>query len=262
MSDDAYFSSSAMTHQWFSHAGEDCVRVPVECRILNKLQYRALSPSDITVVRDLCTQWFPVEYPEAWIREICTSERFYTRAFLIEDTIVAFIVAEVKPLKNVTKEERGILSSTVSGRTSMAYILSLGVKAEYRRQGLASRLLTLLLDDLGSDRYPDCLAVYLHVLTSNQAALRFYERHKFGMHSFLPYFYKIDGRFRDGFIYVYYVNGGRPSMGVLDYVLLVVSLLSPLSPPRLVRHLLRAARSIVSYMFPAAQSPVTVASLS
>ena len=53
------------------------------------------------------------------------------------------------------------------------------VSAEYRRRGLASQLLGLLLSELRTAEHADCRAVYLHVLTSNSSALRFYERHKF-----------------------------------------------------------------------------------
>jgi hypothetical protein len=64
-----------------------------------------------------------------------------------------------------------------------------------------------------------CKAVYLHVLTSNARALRFYEKHRFRAHKFLPYYYSIDGRARDGFTYVLYLNGGHPPWGMMDYFL-------------------------------------------
>ena len=72
----------------------------------------------------------------------------------------------------------------------------------------------MLLDNLlsyvtSADRY-DCKAVYLHVLTTNNTAIRFYERRNFHMHSFLPYYYSIQGTPRDGYSYVLYINGGQP----------------------------------------------------
>lgn len=65
----------------------------------------------------------------------------------------------------------------------------------------------------GTDLYILLLfpALFLHVLTTNQAAIIFYEKRKFRYHSFLPYYYSIKGRSRDAFLYVNYLNGGRPT---------------------------------------------------
>lgn len=41
---------------------------------------------------------------------------------------------------------------------------------------------------------------------------------RFRLHSFLPYYYSIKGRCKDGFTYVYYVNGGHAPWGLVDYV--------------------------------------------
>lgn len=60
--------------------------------------------------------------------------------------------------------------------------------------------------------------VYLHVLTTNNAAITFYEHRGFRPHLFLPYYYAIGGRRRDGFTYVLYLNGGHPPWSLLDYV--------------------------------------------
>ena len=37
-------------------------------------------------------------------------------------------------------------------------------------------------------------------------------------HSFLPYYYSIKGKRRDGYTYVLYLNGGHPTWGALDYI--------------------------------------------
>ena len=73
--------------------------------------------------------------------------------------------------------------------------------------------------------YPECssppagvLAVLLHVLTTNHRAIAFYQRRQFLQHNFLPYYYSIGGRLRDGFSYVRYVNGGHAPWTALDHV--------------------------------------------
>lgn len=58
-------------------------------------------------------------------------------------------------------------------------------------------------------------AVYLHVLTTNQTAIRFYEHRNFRLRHFLPYYYAIEGSSRDGYCYVLYVNGGQPPWTII-----------------------------------------------
>ncbi len=84
-----------------------------------------------------------------------------------------------------------------------------------RRQGVASLLLSSLLNHLSTLQ---CKAAYLHVLTSNEPALHFYEKHDFRVHKFLPYYYSIGGRARDGFTYVLYLNGGHGPWGITEYI--------------------------------------------
>ncbi|XP_037080559.1 N-alpha-acetyltransferase 60-like [Pollicipes pollicipes] len=240
-------------HMWYPcDDTHDEVRVamPVSPESRGAYEFRSLTPADIDTVRKLCKEWFPVEYPDSWFRDICTNSRFYTRVATYQTTIIGFIVAEVKIYALLTKEERSMLAASFPRRTQMAYILSLGVSAEYRRRGVASQLLGLLLNELRTAEHADCRAVYLHVLTSNSSALRFYERHKFRLHTFLPYFYKIDGKYRDGFLYVYYINGGHPSYGALDYVVYALSLAYDFSPCALLKHALRMAQRLVKYVVP------------
>jgi len=57
--------------------------------------------------------------------------------------------------------------------------------------------------------------VYLHVLATNLIAIRFYEKRRFQAHSFLPYYYSIQGKPQDGYLYVLYINGGKPPWSIL-----------------------------------------------
>lgn len=123
---------------------------------------------------------------------------------------------------------------------TVGYILSLGVCSSFRRQGVASLLLDSFLNHVTQVENQICKAIYLHVLTMNSAAIRFYEKHYFRyeemakrilmlhslvishqitlffrLHSFLPYYYSVDGKCKDGFTYVLYINGGHPPWGLL-----------------------------------------------
>lgn len=70
-----------------------------------------------------------------------------------------------------------------------AYILTLGVAPPWRAVGVASRLIDLLLR---SAQQRGCMAAYLHVLRGNDAAQRFYVKHRFEPRGLLQDFYHIE----------------------------------------------------------------------
>nr|CAG4643441.1 EOG090X0BM0 [Ilyocryptus agilis] len=181
----------------------------------NELQLRFLCPSDLDQVKELCKEWFPIQYPETWYRDITSDSRFYSLAAVYQCQLVGLLIAEVKSSVSINKEDKGILDTRVYSDCQVAYILSLGVCSSLRRQGVASLLLDSFLTHVTHSENQICKAVYLHVLTMNSAAIRFYERHNFRLHSFLPYYYSVDGKCKDGFTYVLYVNGGHPPWGLL-----------------------------------------------
>ena len=59
--------------------------------------------------------------------------------------------------------------------TKMFYIMTLGTSAEFRRCGLGSLLVNRVVDVIVRER-EDCGALYLHVITYNEGAIRLYER--------------------------------------------------------------------------------------
>jgi hypothetical protein len=73
---------------------------------------------------------------------------------------------------------------------------------------LASILLDTLLSHLKSTS--SCKAVYLHVLCTNETAIRFYERRNFQKRLYLQSYYTIDNEHKDGYCYVLYMNKGYP----------------------------------------------------
>lgn len=76
-------------------------------------------------------------------------------------------------------KDKTILSEHLGRNSDIGYILSLGVHKKYRRNGVASILLDALIKNLTEnlDR-SKVKALFLHVLTTNQEAILFYERRK------------------------------------------------------------------------------------
>ncbi|XP_023337769.1 N-alpha-acetyltransferase 60 [Eurytemora carolleeae] len=208
-----------------------------------ELQLRFLSPQDIDQVKILCRSWFPIDYPDTWYQEITSNPRFYSLAATLQGRMIGLVVAETKELGHLAKEDRSILATCFKKGTKVGYILSLGVCEDFRKQGIASLLLENLISHLTSDTaYNSVKALYLHVLTTNSQAIAFYEHRGFVVHSFLPYYYAIKGKRKDGFTYVLYLNGGHPTWGALDYVKSCALLLCQLSPIRALTFLGRKLR--------------------
>ncbi|XP_054445470.1 N-alpha-acetyltransferase 60 isoform X1 [Pteronotus mesoamericanus] len=182
---------------------------------LSEVSLRLLCHDDIDTVKHLCGDWFPIEYPDSWYRDITSNKKFFSLAATYRGTIVGMIVAEIKSRTKIHKEDGDILASNFSVDTQVAYILSLGVVKEFRKHGIGSLLLESLKDHISTTAQDHCKAIYLHVLTTNNTAINFYENRDFKQHHYLPYYYSIRGVLKDGFTYVLYINGGHPPWTIL-----------------------------------------------
>ncbi|XP_064613621.1 N-alpha-acetyltransferase 60-like [Liolophura sinensis] len=213
-----------------------------------EVQLRFLCPEDIGDVKKLCAEWFPIDYPDTWYEDITSNPKFYSLAATYHSKIIGIIVTEVKAKPKINKEDADILPSQYPATVEVAYILSLGVVNDFRRHGIASLLLDSLLSYLTTSERHHCKAVYLHVLSTNNIAIRFYERRNFRPHSFLPYYYSIGGKPKDGYSYVLYLNGGQPPWSLLDYISHCGSVLAKLHPCALPVHIMRTIQGWLGRM--------------
>ena len=87
-----------------------------------------------------------------------------------------------------------------------AYIMTLGTALAARWRGVASALLRRCVAHYeGGDAGVG--AVFLHVITYNRSALRFYEHHGFTMMKCMRGYYSINGRPHDCYVYFRPLNG-------------------------------------------------------
>ncbi|KAM4023765.1 N-alpha-acetyltransferase 60 [Anomaloglossus baeobatrachus] len=211
---------------------------------------RFLCHDDIDTVKELCADWFPIEYPDSWYRDITSNKKFFSLAATCHGQIVGMIVAEIKSRTKVHKEDGDILASSFTSDTQVAYILSLGVVKEFRKQGIGSLLLESLKSHISSTAQDLCKALYLHVLTTNSNAIRFYENRHFHQHHYLPYYYSIRGVLQDAYTYVLYLNGGHPPWTFTDYLQHLGSALAGLSPCSLPQRIYRQAHTLLRSLLP------------
>ncbi|NXM72117.1 NAA60 acetyltransferase, partial [Serilophus lunatus] len=224
---------------------------------LTDVNLRLLCHDDIDTVKQLCGDWFPIEYPDSWYRDITSNKKFFSLAATYRGSIVGMIVAEIKSRTKVHKEDGDILASNFPVDTQVAYILSLGVVKEFRKHGIGSLLLESLKDHISTTAQDHCKAIYLHVLTTNNTAINFYENRDFKQHHYLPYYYSIRGVLKDGFTYVLYINGGHPPWTILyplpaGQTMFEVNSSNPanLSPCSIPQRIYRQAQSLLCSLLP------------
>ncbi|CAI5467839.1 unnamed protein product [Closterium sp. Yama58-4] len=127
------------------------------------------------------------------------------------DRLVGFITARLVPPAEAQAADVLPLTPPSPCHTpspSLLYILTLGVAKPYRKAGVASHLVHLLLSHASS--LPHCAAVYLHVVAYNAAAIRFYRSLRFCYRRRLSRFYYLEGGDYDALLFARYVNGWLP----------------------------------------------------
>ncbi|XP_067859273.1 N-alpha-acetyltransferase 60 isoform X2 [Heptranchias perlo] len=218
----------------------------VSSTVLSEIQLRLLCHDDIDTVKQLCGDWFPIEYPDSWYRDITSNKKFFSLAATYKGGIVGMIVAEIKS----RAKDGDILATSFPIETQVAYILSLGVVKEFRKHGIGSLLLESLKDHISTTAQDHCKAIYLHVLTTNSTAIHFYENRDFKQHHYLPYYYSIRGVLKDGFTYVLYINGGHPPWTIFDYIHHIGSTLVNLRPCSIPQRIYRQAQNLIRSFLP------------
>jgi len=179
---------------------------------------------------------FPVRYNDKFYREVLTTLPEFTRYAYVHNKVVGAICCRVEEeeveeergddkreeqqqlslpallLQQQQREEGGLtrtpLTKVAHGsmiraprrtkRRRRLYIMTLGVQAAYRGQGIGSRLLTSVLD--AATRPPQCSSndpcdldieeIYLHVQTSNADAINFYSKFGFVTREIIKNYYK------------------------------------------------------------------------
>uniref|UniRef100_G3SFD8 histone acetyltransferase n=1 Tax=Gorilla gorilla gorilla TaxID=9595 RepID=G3SFD8_GORGO len=76
---------------------------------LSEVSLRLLCHDDIDTVKHLCGDWFPIEYPDSWYRDITSNKKFFSLAATYRGAIVGMIVAEIKNRTKIHKEDGDIL---------------------------------------------------------------------------------------------------------------------------------------------------------
>ncbi|KAG7672174.1 hypothetical protein Ndes2526B_g06842 [Nannochloris sp. 'desiccata'] len=113
-----------------------------------------------------------------------------TTVFVGNEQLVGFITAREFKLHEIPPTDRQLLgfANQHYDNESIMYILTLGVAESFRKQGIARSLLARVEAHAAK---AGCTALYLHVITYNGAAAKFYEHSGFSLIAELKNFYYI-----------------------------------------------------------------------
>lgn len=189
----------------------------------HKISYRPIRPSDLDVLKEMHEVLFPVKYEAEFFLNVVNNNGIVSwaavdtsRADPQHDEIIGFVTTRVVAVAEI--DTAGMLGYEVAkADRKLIYILTLGVIKPYRKLGIASSLLSKVLEYASS--IPVCRAVYLHVISYNLTAIQFYEKNSFRCLQKLQNFYYITGCHYDAYLYIYYVNGGRSPCSILDFLI-------------------------------------------
>ncbi|GJP44235.1 hypothetical protein CLOM_g3616 [Closterium sp. NIES-68] len=176
--------------------------------------YRDIGPNDMDDLKALHEATFPIVY-EAEFYDNVVHHRGIISWGAVDPSqpgrLIGFITARLVPPAEAHGADVLPLTPPSSWHIpapTLLYILTLGVAKPYRKAGVASHLVHLLLSHASSLTH--CAAVYLHVVSYNTSAIRFYRSLHFVFLRYLPRFYYLEDGYYDAFLFARYVNGWLP----------------------------------------------------
>jgi ribosomal protein S18 acetylase RimI-like enzyme len=148
-----------------------------------------------------------------------------------DEMIAGCVVGSFVEASTLSKTMRSLLISDPTRHSRLFYIMTLGTVPEYRKIGLGSALVQECIIDkvilqqqqqqeqeqqhddnhntVDVENSDKCGTCYLHVITSNHAAIRFYEKLGFYRVLQIDDYYDINGEKHACFLYAKYFHGNR-----------------------------------------------------
>ena len=142
------------------------------------IRFGPILKSNCNMLRTLNKAVFPVSY----------TEQFYDGAPKLPRDFTMYAWCGEFVVGGICCREDAHEGEDEASRSKKLYIMTLGVLAAWRGRGIGSMLLQEVLDK-AAER-DDLDHIYLHVQTSNDTAISFYDRHGFENVGMIPNYYK------------------------------------------------------------------------
>jgi len=170
--------------------------------------FREVQVSDRDQLMSMHNDFFPVRYSTSFYDDMVQGIGMFGSqlcTIIAEDqqsgTIVGFAISQI--LKYPLQVEDYDLFANPQPSHVM-YILTLGVAASHRRQGLAVDILNRCRSK--AESHVGCGAVFLHVIHYNTAAMQLYSRMSFEKLRCLEDFYHFDNQSHRSFLFIRYLH--------------------------------------------------------
>lgn len=108
------------------------------------IDFRKINEYDFDAIKALHEEFFPVRYSDKFYRDVCrgvglSRGELFSSIATVNGRMVGFILAQL--LKYPSQSEDKDLFSYENNPSSVCYILTLGIKEEYRRSGAGTNLI-------------------------------------------------------------------------------------------------------------------------
>lgn len=191
----------------------------------NNVTYRNLKTTDDTdQLKILFEEWFPISYPDEFYTELLEGDSMNTLLAVYTalhngqpvDVILGCIIYDFRPVTELLIRQTDLFRDLKS-----LYICLLGVVKELRNKRLATSLLQTVLNR--AKQYPNVKTAHLDVLSSNQPAIRFYQKNGFVQSHVKKEYYEIDDKTFDSHVYCFYIQNSSekkatPIFSLFNYV--------------------------------------------
>ena len=213
-------------------------------RIRSSIIFRPIQPKDQEQIQMLHEQWFPVKYTKEFYDDLVyermasTGDPLFTCVGTIPSSllglapsssllpphsdgwacssheeeeeedpqvIVAGVVGSFLNASTLSGQLQKLLITNPQQCTKVFYIMTVGTAV--RHQGIGSMLIEKCIDQVLQDT--SCGVLYLHVLTTNAAAIQMYEQLGFHRVMEIPNYYMIHHVPYNCYLYAQYYHGNR-----------------------------------------------------
>ncbi|VDD83379.1 unnamed protein product [Mesocestoides corti] len=119
--------------------------------VAGAIELRFARRNDIRSIQRLCSECFPVHYPDSWYADLVSTAKYLTILATLpmrtstgerESSVVGMIVAEYRTLSSCKVIDRTIIHPRLATKSFVMYILSLGVTSQFRNCGIVKMFFT------------------------------------------------------------------------------------------------------------------------
>lgn len=183
------------------------------------LVFRPLRTEDLEQLKLLHKEWFPLNYDDAFFDSSVKGNVYSLAACIPDDLDCMLGLITVSThchhhSSDISRVLNGSCDTLCRDGTPVAYILTLGVVDEFRRRGLARKLIQETIQDLTKNN-PSVHVLTLHVVTYNEAAIELYKSLGFiEATRYVEYYDLGDKQVYDSLLFAKYLKGEKPPLAI------------------------------------------------